>query len=518
MNDKLKKHLVDQGWAAADATEDALQAVVMEKLRSGELTGAQYAELLVEEKAAKPTDKLKDQLAAMVKDAMSGLATTVDALSKKLNADPAAPSAAAVFEKAAKPTAGNAEDVHIRVKAAVERYDDTRSGAVYKSGPMKQSPIAYNGRPLNHPTERKNKMVATWVKFLAHNAGYIDTPLTEHEQDIIRHILNTETFYQDKSVAGVRLTKSFADEIFTKGMNGSRYKADLINDSGSGGQQAVPEFFDEEVIILPVLEGELAPFVTMKDMPRGSEVQGFTMGNITFAAANTEGSAVSLFDATSFIADYSPSVYRAAGFIQVGRNFLQDAVPGLADEIRSSYTRQHNSWLDRVVAAGNGTTEPQGIMTASGTTDVPSQGNTDGPVSILDAINLIFGVTAPYRRAYNRVNLRFGMTETSYKRFRSIQVGSADARLVFGNNLGADAPELLSYPVGYEVNGLTNKDAFFSQLGGYWLYRRQGLRLIFEDRGSTLVRANTVLIGADMRYAGQLTRGGYAAIINDLYA
>lgn len=495
MNERLKNFIVEKGWATQDASEADLEAILIEKLKSGELSGSQYAELLSGSGTVKAADKLKEQISQIVKEAVASVA---------------APKTTDVMEKAH-------DDVHIRVKGALERYDDTRTAGVYKSGKLAGQPIYYNGKPLNKPTERKNKMVAVWLKWHALNMGLIDKPLSEHEQEILQHILHNETFYQPQTVSTQPLRKSVVEELFHKGIDKQHYKADLIDDATSGGTEAVPEFFDQEVIILPVLEGELAPYVTMKDMPRGSAVSGFTMGNVTFGAANAEGTAVSLFDATSFISDYSPKVYRAAGFIQVGRNFLEDAVPGLADEIRQSYTRKHNEWLDRVIAAGNGTTEPQGIINASGVADVTSQHGTAGPVDILDAINLIFAVTAPYRRAYPAANLRFCSTETTYKRFRSLQVGTSDARLVFGNDLGADSPELLTYKVAYESNGMSNSDIFFAQLGAYWLYRRQGLRLVYEDRGSALVRANTVLIGADMRYAGKLTRGGYAAVCDDLY-
>lgn len=543
MNEKVKQYLIEKEWAQADASDEELQKVLAEKLASGELPPAKFAELSKDEPS-----RAEQLLKGLAEDIKKGVAEAIQAALPKPDAEPAKPEPPAAqpipiedlkkelldeVKKAIKADAPTVDDVmkgmqdssddpvYIRVKNRIENYDHTPTAAVFKVGPMRDKPITYMGKQLNKPTPRRNKMVAVWTKWTLMQQGFpFEKGLTDEERDILMWIFHKEPFYADPDrVEPRRLKDAERHALWTKGMDRWRRatKASLLDDATSGGQEAVPEFFDEEVIITPVLEGEVAPLVNMRDMPRGSQVQGWAMGNVTFAAA-TEGSAVSLFDATSFITDYSPSVYRAAGFIQVGRNFLEDAVPTVADEIRASYTRKHNEWLDRVIVAGNGTTEPQGILNASGTTDITAQNATTGPVHILDAINLLFGVSPEYQRNFPTEYLAYAMTWTTYKRFRSIQVDSTnDQRLVFGNE-GLANSRLFDYKVALEQQGLSNSDAIFAQFQAYRLYRRQGLRLIYEDRGSTLVRANTVLIGADMRYAGQLERGGYAAVCDSLLA
>lgn len=548
MNEQIKKYLIEQGWVKEGASDEEYRLALAEKLSSGELEPSKLAELSREEKPSKAEQLLK----GLAEDIKKGVAEAIqsamasakpapepqdqpaepdpDDLKKQIVEDVVKQVAATVAQpKSQAPdmqellkgmSEGHESPTYIRVKNRIESYDHRPTAAVYKAGPKKGQPITYMGKALNKPTPRRNKMVAVWTKWQALQLGLIDKPLSDEEKDILMWILHKEPFYADEDRVETRLLKEHERHaIWTKGMNRWQRvtKASLLDDSTSGGQYAVPEFFDEEVIITPVLEGEIAPLVNMKDMPRGSAVQGWAIGNVTFSAA-TEGTAVSLFDATGFVSDYSPTVYRAAGFIEVGRNLLEDAVPTLADDIRNSYTRKHNEWLDRVIVAGNGTSEPQGILNASGTVDITAQNPTTGPVHILDAINLLFGVSAAYRRAYPRESLAYAMTETTYKRFRSIQVNSSsDQRLVFGNE-GLTNSLLFDFKVGLEENGLSNSDALFAQFYAYRLYRRQGLRLIYEDRGSTLVRANTVLIGADMRYAGQIEKGNYAAVCDSLLA
>jgi len=549
MNEKVKQYLVEQGWVKADASDDEFRQTLADKLASGDMTPDKFAELSKSDEPSKAEQLLKglaEDIKKGVADAISSAlqsqqpepksdpepkaqAPDIDELrkqiledvTKKVKAELATstePQAPDMYDVMKGLDESNDNPTFIRVKSRIENYDHRPTAALYKSGPKKGQPIQYMGKSLNQPTPRRNKMVAVWTKWQALQMGLVSKPLSDEEKDILMWILHKEPFYADPDRVEPRpLKEAERHSLWTKGIDRWRkaLKAPLIDDSISGGQEAVPEFFDEEVIITPVLEGEVAPLVNMRDMPRGSSVQGWAIGNVTFSAA-TEGSAVSLFDATGFISDYSPSVYRAAGFIQVGRNFLEDAVPTVADEIRASYTRKHNEWLDRVIVAGNGTNEPQGITNASGTVDITAQNATTGPVHILDAINLLFGVTAAYRRAYPRQNLAYAMTETTYKRFRSIQVNSSsDQRLVFGNE-GLTNSLLFDFKVALEEQGLNNSDAIFAQFYAYRLYRRQGLRLIYEDRGSTLVRSNTVLIGADMRYAGQIEKGAYAAVCDSL--
>jgi HK97 family phage major capsid protein len=237
------------------------------------------------------------------------------------------------------------------------------------------------------------------------------------------------------------------------------------------------------------------------------------MGNPTFAAKD-EGTAVTLFTTDSFIANHDTTFFRAAGGIEVGLNFLQDSVSRVAMDIVNSYSRVAAEWLDEQIAAGDGSTEPQGVIVANGTTDITPTNPTTGALTITDVLNLLFGVSKAYKKHVNgKGKAAFGMTETTYKRLRSIATGlTGDSRLIFGEDV--ENYMLFGHPVAIEENGLSNADIFFAQLGGYRMYRRQGLKFRRETAGITLAKTNTMYIGADMRYGGQLDRGGYAAVVD----
>lgn len=412
--------------------------------------------------------------------------------------------------------ADTADPVHVRVKSAVERFDDTRSEAYHTKGAFRGQRMQHNGAHLDNPSQRQKALWAAWFKF-----EVCPDMLTEHDRDMVLWTLHNERFLgldADSTVAR-KMTERERDVAMraTRGQRLTSLKA-VIDDGTSGGANAVPEFFDVQGAILPILGMEVFPFVNLIDVPRGSSVDSFTIGNPTMAAANTEGSAVSLFTTTSFIGALDTDIFRVAGAISIGQNWLADAVPGMAELIQSRYRAVHGTWLDEQILAGDGSTEPTGILNANGTVDITLGTPSTGPWVIGDVINLLFGVSKAFRQAFMRNKLAFAMVDQSYKRIRSLATGvTGDTRLIFGDGTGDNG--ILSYtlfgiPVAIEENGLSGNHAIFGQFGGYRLYRRQGLRFRSTTEGDTNLRNNTMTLVADARYGGQPERGGYFAVID----
>lgn len=412
------------------------------------------------------------------------------------------------------------DPVRLRVKSVIERFDNTKTAATYTRKQWREAfrdqPITHNGQEVNKPTDLRKAMAAAWFKLMA-----VPEAMTQHDRDLCMHVLHNEPFkWVSEDSADARMLKDFERQsvwnAHAMGLDFRGQKAvTLINDSTSGGQYATPEFFDMDMILLPILGGELGPLCNIVDVPRGSAAQNFQVENPTFTADNTEGSgsALTLFTTDSYIANHDTTFFKAAGAMEVGRNFLEDAVPGMANQIVNAYGRKAQEWVDEQVAAGDGSTEPQGIIVASGTADITPTTPSSGTRTVTDALNLLFGVSKAFRNNYPSSQAAFIMTDTSYKRFRQIATGvTGDTRLLFG--MKVEDYMLLDHPVAIVETGLTDSDIAFAQCGGYRLYRRQGIRFTREDRGKTLILASSVLIHADMRYGGQLDRGGYAAVMD----
>jgi HK97 family phage major capsid protein len=414
----------------------------------------------------------------------------------------------------------------IRVKSAVEMFSHNPQTLVYKNqGHAKLmglggEPILYGSQPINMATERTKAMSAVWMKL-----QMFPESLNEREKGIVRYILNREKFFMPSDDAlktsARHLSESERHEVLKGhmefyGMN----KAAVVNDTGTGGQYATPEFFDMDMIVAPTLAASenIAGYCNVIPVPRGAAAQNFVLGRPTIAAANetdTSGTPTAVFSPTGFITDHDTTFFRAAGFIELGRNFIEDAHPGLVAEIQQQYLRSVRLWFNEQIMNGDGTTEPQGVKNASGTADITPSTPTTGPVTLSDVFRMLFGVNKAYREDGGRGNAIYVMTDTTYGRIRAIATGvTGDTRLVFGEDI--ESYRLFGHPVLIEQQGMDNGDLVFMQAKGYRLYLRQGARFIREDRGDTLVRRNTFLIGVDVRAGGKLDLGGYASVADAL--
>jgi HK97 family phage major capsid protein len=169
-------------------------------------------------------------------------------------------------------------------------------------------------------------------------------------------------------------------------------------------------------------------------------------------------------------------------------------------------------WLDRVVAVGNGYDEPQGFFSATAATLLNSTFGAAGPPTVSDAEALMFGLAKQFRNEGNKF-LAYVSNDYTYRKLRSVPVGPGDQRRVFG----MDHAE-------YKLNGFDHKIqnnipegyAAFINLRKYVMYRRLGMQVRVETGGRQLALSNTRLIVVRMRYGGQLSIGGAAALMKDL--
>lgn len=549
----LKAYLVENCGLAADADDAAVKAAAEEQIKAGKLTLEKYSELL-NQKSQSPADKLAEMLdASSQKTAQAVSEAVAKALqeivppktkksslgesgdTKEADDESLVQKQMAELDEWKKSMEGKFKDAggdgaalmkmayddasddprNVRVKQHVERYSHTPTALCYKSGHAKRmgisdQPMSYNGKEVNRSTDRTKYMSAVWMKF-----QMFPEQLSETEVETVRYILHREKFHvpnadPNKTESRI-LTPQERDDVYKSHMD--FYTKAVIDDGTSGGSHAVPEFFDMDMIITPTLADENIPaFCNVIPVPRGSSAQNFVLGRPTIAA-HTEGSAVTPFSTSGFITNHDTSFFRAMGAIEIGKNFAEDAHPRLVEEIQARYMESVLLWFNEQIMAGDGTTEPQGIIVASGTTDITPATPTTGAIVLTDAFDMLFGVGKAYRMRGGRMNACYVMTETTYKAFRRIATGvTGDTRLVFGDDV--ESYEMFGHPVLIEENGLSNSNAVFAQLKGYRLYLRQGARFFREDRGSALVRANSFLVGCDVRAGGQLDEGGYAAVVD----
>jgi HK97 family phage major capsid protein len=422
-------------------------------------------------------------------------------------------------------------DMAPRIKSATERYSGAKSLMVFpdfnKAGrkhplagrPVMDSHPASNGiapHQLSNPSELEMAAAGAWIKFSIHQEkGGIGVPIalkmTDHDRDLVQWILHECEFsgvLKGGSIGGTEADGA----IGLKRQKLTPYlRKALIDDAASGGLEAAPIFFDDMLITTPLLHSELFPKVKVVNVTRGRRIEGASMANVTLGAA-TEGTAITLFNTANFIAAFDTTIFVCMGSIEIGLDFLSDSPIDIAAAVANSYQEQQLKWLDDNISDGDGTTEPEGIMQAAGTTTVNATNAAGGPWTVGDTEALLFGVSKAYKGGTDPSRIGFASNQLTYRRIRGIAVSTTDQRRVFGMN----EEDWMLHGRFYGINeSFGNREMVFGNWFRYRMYRRAGITVRSTKEGATLVRANTMLLTARSRWGGNLEDGAAFAVCAD---
>lgn len=542
MTKQLKQYLVDNHGLAADADDAAAKSLLGELVATGQVDMEKVKDLsqvksdvevkvqgMVEQAVSKHFDSFRSEIKEL--------------LSPPKPADPPAdPPAKGLDGQIAKqvdgimsdaagndPGTGESDNPRVRLKSVVEQFDDTRTAATYDKCSKEHvrklmggkrltvgEGIGMPSRYLDMPTERSKAIAGAWFKWMINKqlrkAGRIPSRYLKMSE--LDHKLVEYAAHECKFVGPVEFDDA-ADESpswFKGTIPTELQRKDLLDDSTSGGLEAVPIEFDDAVIITPLLEGELFPLVTVRNVTR-RRIEGFSIGNPTIAWAKPEGTAMSLFTTTSFIAAFDTTIYPVTGAMEVGLDFLADAPNDIGAIIIDRYGSVFRKEMDDVIADGaDASSQPEGLFQASGTTTVNSQNGSTGSWEVTDIEALLFGVAKEYRQESGRQRSIFLTNETTYQRWRGIEVGSTDQRRV----LGMDHESYMTLGHPHKINeDVDNAEAGFFCMNRYRFYRRAGfgVRIVTEDQD--LAKKNLEMIVVRARVGGQLELGGAGAVCSD---
>jgi hypothetical protein len=360
-------------------------------------------------------------------------------------------------------------------------------------------------RPLDTASELDKAVAGAYAKFVTQasmmkSKSLAFNQLPQHDKELLCYALEKMAW------GGATDGGEYAD-IKGRRLTPSEQKA-LIDDGTSGGIEAAPIVFDDQVIETPLLYGELYPLVSVKPLDRGRRVEGVATGTVTASWGGVDDSPISLFNTASYVSAFDTTIHRWEGAFRIGLDFLSDTPIDFGAHVTRQYGERLMEDLDDVVAVGNGTTQPEGVMTKSGTTSV-SFGNA---TSLGNYESLRFGVPKNEHRQNLVRTAVFMGTETSYQRARAIPVGASDARRLGG----MDYSSYRWMERDFKINeSLTNRQIAYVILARYRMYRRRGLTMRTSTEGDTLIRRNEMLMVATARYGGQLERGAVAAVTSD---
>lgn len=422
---------------------------------------------------------------------------------------------AALFGKAA-------GQVMARVKSAAERYKSNRTAAICPNRcghkgqgslhPLAGQPAIFSGVALDMPSDRDKAVALAYFKWsLATTAIPQDIPvwakMTDHDRDLVQWAIRNEKWSgylggRNGEVEGTRVYRRMLLDLEIK---------TLLDDSTSGGTDIAPIVFDDAIVLLPVLYGELFPNVNLKTLTRGRQVVSGLMNQPTFTSNATEATTIVPFTTTGFISAFNTNVMTATGAMEIGLDFEEDSPVDVGGNVIEYYGLKAMEYLDRVIANGNGTTEPLGIFNTPGVVTNNSDMGAAGPLTVSDFEGLMFGLTKAYRAEPGAYPCYIS-NDQGYRKARGIAVGTGDQRRVFG--MDHAGYQILETP--YKVqNDIPNGKYAYANLRRYRMYRRLGLTVRIETAGRTLALSNTKIIVVRMRYGGQLETGGAAAIMTD---
>ncbi|HWB13408.1 MAG TPA: phage major capsid protein [Pirellulales bacterium] len=371
------------------------------------------------------------------------------------------------------------------VKAPSTAYKTNKSVGLHvkTNRPVK----GFDGSYCETPSESELAKIGAFMKSQAMRDIPGTCLLKEHERALLGEIFSTDRFVGE--LGGQ----------YSKDWTGTQVKT-LYGDNTSGGINAVPYWFDANLVTYPLLYGELLPDVELIDMPRAMEVRGAQMNNpsVSWGPLESAGS-ISEFDTAGLVAGIDSSVEPLQFSIEIGRDFLADAdIVNFGGYVVEQVGKVMLQELDYVVASGDGSTQPKGVANTGINNLVPGMGS-GGTLNLSDVENAYFSLPKQYRTPAHRV--RWFSSDSAYQAVRALPIGDLDARRLFGMDEGSYS--VLNFP--WKINqSLAATNFWLGALDRYRMWRRQGQEVRFYNEGKALATANTVLLVIRSRWAGQV--------------
>ena len=534
MTEKLQEWLVANSDVSADASEGDFKKAAADAMVEGTLTSELFVELTKDPaaEAAKSFEAKMDALLDAVKSSTERISALEQAKSEPEKSELQAKEyrEAELSEKAPKAAADVAKatadaEPEVNVIQAHKRYDDTKTAATFPTHTAKGMRHPYAGQPvfegggvsgrraINQPSQLDKAISGAYLKYsISSSLGGKNVPrcfrMTDHDNDLLQYALRERAW--GGVIGGDCSSQPNAVGVDNEKLSPSLQKY-LLDDANSGGLEIAPIAFDDDVIMTPLLNGEIFPMVNTVNITRGRRIEGALLANVTLAAS-TEGTAITLYSTAGFVTAFDTTIFVVAGAIEIGLDFISDSPVDVASIITQQYGQQLLTWLDTQICTGDGTTEPDGIVGASGVISVAG-GSAAPTVGVYESF--LFGVVKEYKQGTPTSRIAYAANETTYQRARAIAVGGSDARRVFG--MDHESYTLFGHP--YAINGsFANTEAVFGNFARYRMYRRLGLSVTATTEGSTLKRSNEMLIVARARFGGQVEDGAAFAVSTTMEA
>ncbi len=239
----------------------------------------------------------------------------------------------------------------------------------------------------------------------------------------------------------------------------------LSEGTASAGGYLVPDGFRAEIIArLPDL-AELAPYV--RTVPVRTDTGNIpslaTDISITWRAGGASSENLVFGESDPVLGSIAWNLKRADAITKMSRELVADAQPSIIEFVTRLFREAIAAERDRTIAVGDGSSEPQGLYSASGL----------GSVSVAGSIGFakLVEIEQTLKRKY-RTRGRWIMNGTNLRRIYSLT--DDNSQPLFVRDLVGGVPEsrILGYPVSQQ-DDLPDHTLFFGDLSYYLWFDRE---------------------------------------------
>jgi HK97 family phage major capsid protein len=271
----------------------------------------------------------------------------------------------------------------------------------------------------------------------------------------------------EPKVKAVRLADFFAAVISG---DDARAKA-LSEGSDSAGGFLVPEELRNEVLTRAPELSELFPFARRVRVGTnaGSVPRLATDISISWSEAENE----EFNESDPVFSELPFAVKRANAVCYASRELLADSGPGVAELLTRLFAEATAAERDRVIAVGDGSSEPEGV--ASATLSSVAVG---GSVTFAKLVEIECALAKKYRRS-----ARWMMSNANVRRVMSLV--DSDERPLFVRDLAEGSPaRLLGYPVSQQ-DDFPDGEIYFGDLAYYYWFDREQMGIETTTTGGS---------------------------------
>ena len=257
----------------------------------------------------------------------------------------------------------------------------------------------------------------------------------------------------------------------------------------AGGYLVPDEYRGELIKRLPGLS-ELFPYARKLPVASDSGRMPRLATDITLSWDEAESAA---FEETEpSFGSLSWNIHRANAMTKVSRELMTDSAPKIADVITDLFVEAMAQECDKMIAVGDGSTQPEGLFSAASVVSVSV-----GTMSFVKLVEVKFTLAKKYRR-----RARWVMNNTNVRRVQSLVDNNNQP--LFRRDLSAGAPPtLLGYPVGQQ-DDLPDDTVFFGDLSYYLWFDREQVGLDSTTVGGEAFAKHQLWLKTWMRVDGKL--------------